>query len=237
MSDEAAAPAATEGVDTGSGDTGSTTTVLTDDGTADASQAGADTNSDVGAAEASAEGADAGAEGSDAGAADGSDAGAEGSDTPPDTYADFVMPDGVELSTELMNDVTPILQKYKVTQEDAQLLVDAQAKQVQAGSQTQIDNFNQLMSDWQASSKNDGEFGGDKFEESVKIAQSAVSKYGTPELKQLLEDHGVGNHPEVVRFMVRVGHTLKEDVPGSSGAATSKAGDHASILYPQSKDS
>lgn len=162
----------------------------------------------------------------------GADAGAEGSQTPPDTYADFTLPEGTVLDEVALSEATPLFTELGLNQEQAQKVVDLYAKQVQAGSQTQTDNFNQLMSDWRDQSKNDGEFGGDKFDENVKVAQAAVNAYGTSELKQLLEDHGVGNHPEMVRFMVRVGRTLGEDVPGVSGAAPSKAADRVSILYP-----
>jgi hypothetical protein len=144
------------------------------------------------------------------------------------------MPEGSELDEAVLSDATPIFKELGLNQNNAQKLIDLYAKQVQAGSQKQIDAFNQLISDWGTQSKNDNEFGGDKFDENVKIGQSAISKYGTPELKQLLEEHGVGNHPEVVRFMVRVGNTLKEDVPGSNGTTPTKAEDHVSILYPNS---
>lgn len=218
--------AATTSVETdtsgeGSVDTGTVLTGETDKAT--------DTNSDAGES-SSVENAAGADENSDAG-----DAGKKDSDTPPDTYADFAMPDGVTLDESTLAEATPIFKELRLNQEQAQKLIDVYAAQVQAGSQAQIDNFNQLMSDWRDKSKNDSEFGGDKFEENVKVAQSAINKYGTPELKQLLEDHGVGNHPEVVRFMVRVGKTLKEDVPGSSGTASSKAEDRVSLLYPNSK--
>jgi hypothetical protein len=221
----------TETGDTGTADTGSTETVLTDTGDTGAAEddvAAAQVILDAGD-ESSAEDKAAAQAIVDAAA---EDAGKEGSDVVPDTYADFVLPEGMQLDEALLTEATPMFKDLGLTQEQAQKLIDFQAKQVQAGSQKQIDDFNQLKSDWRDLSKNDGEFGGDKFDENVKIAQSAISKYGTSELKQLLEDHGVGNHPEVIRFMVRVGQTLKEDVPGSTGGTPTKAEDAVSILYP-----
>lgn len=159
------------------------------------------------------------------------DTGTEGSDTPPDTYADFVMPEGMQLDETALAEATPLFKELGLTQEQSQKVVDLYAKQAQAGSQKQVDDFNQLMNDWREQSKTDKEFGGDKFDESLKTATLAIDKYGTSGLKQLLEEHGVGNHPEVVRFMVRVGQTIKEDVPGSSGVALTKSDDHQSILY------
>lgn len=155
--------------------------------------------------------------------------------TPPDTYADFVMPEGVEVDSALLTEATPLFKELGLTQDQAQKLVDFQAKQAKAGSESQVDAFNQLMNDWQEQSKNDKEFGGDKFEENVGIARSAIDKFGTPELKQLLEEHGVGNHPEVIRFMVKVGKLTSEDVPGGTNSPTTKAQDRVSLLYPNDK--
>jgi len=157
------------------------------------------------------------------------------SQTPPDTYADFVMPEGVELDSALLTEAAPLFKELGLTQDQAQKLVDFQAAQAKASSESSVDAFNQLMNDWQTQSKNDKEFGGDNFEESVGIARQAIDKFGTPELKQLLEEHGVGNHPEVIRFMVKVGKLTAEDVPGGTTTATSQAQDRVSLLYPNDK--
>lgn len=157
------------------------------------------------------------------------------SQTPPDTYADFAMPEGVELDSALLTEATPLFKELGLNQDQAQKLVDFQAKQAKASSESQVDAFNQLMNDWQEQSKNDKEFGGDKFEENVGVARSAIDKFGTPELKQLLEEHGVGNHPEVIRFMVKVGKLTAEDVPGGTNTPPSKAQDRVSLLYPNDK--
>lgn len=178
------------------------------------------------------EGDDKGSEGVAAAASD-DGAGAEGSDGPPDTYADFVLPEGMAIDETALTEASPLFKELGLTQEQSQKVIDLYAKQIQASSKMQIDDFNQLMSDWRTQSKNDGEFGGDKFDENVKIGEAAIAKYGTPELKQLLTDHGMGNHPEVIRFMVRVGRTLSEDVPGDTGNASSQATDRVSLLYPK----
>ncbi len=219
MGDEVAIAAA----ETETAETVDTSTVLTDAG----ADEGAETNSEVVTDEVTADDGTTADEGQE-----GADAGAEGSQTPPDTYADFTLPEGTVLDEVALTEALGLFKEDGLSQEQSQKYVDLYSKMVQAGSQTQTDNFNQLMSDWRDQSKNDGEFGGDKFDENIKVAQAAVNAYGTSELKQLLEDHGVGNHPEMVRFMVRVGRTLGEDVPGVTGTATSKAADHVSILYP-----
>lgn len=160
----------------------------------------------------------------------------EGSQKTPDTYADFSLPEGMQLDEALLSEATPLFKELGLTQEQAQKLVDFQAKQIQAGSQSQIDAFNQVKNQWLDDTKNDKEIGGDKFDENVKVAQLAVSKYGTPELKQMLEDHGIGNHPEVVRFMVKVGREMAEDVPDESKASVTTQTDRISLLYPNDRN-
>jgi len=108
------------------------------------------------------------------------------------------------------------------------------AEQVQAQQQGQIDAFSQQLEDWETASKSDQEFGGDKFDESAAIARSAIDAYGTPELKTLMNDYGIGNHPEIVRFMYKVGKTLKPDSPGRGGQASQKSEGTSEILYPSS---
>jgi hypothetical protein len=152
--------------------------------------------------------------------------------TSSETYADLQMPEGVELDQALLDGAVPLFEKYNVSKEDAQAFADLQASSIQASQTGQAEAFNQLKLDWQEQSKNDNEIGGDKFEQSVSDAREALGKFGTPELTKLLNDFGIGNHPEMIRFMSKVGHLTKEDVPGSTGSPSSAEKDRVSILYP-----
>ena len=153
------------------------------------------------------------------------------------TYADFEMKEGIELDADALALATPLFKELGIDQAGAQKLVTLQSDLIQAGAKQQVDAFNEQIATWREDSKNDKEFGGEAFDENVKLAQTAVNKFGTPELKQLLEDYGVGNHPEIIRFMVKVGKLTAEDVPGAEGNATGKSDDHVSILYPNAKKS
>lgn len=211
-----------EGTDEGDAGEGTGTTVLT-------GGEGSEADDDKSSGEGEGSEADGEASGDDKTGDD--EAGKEGSDTVPDTYADFGLPEGMEVDALALDQATPIFKELGLTQVQAQSLVDFYATQVQAGSEKQIDDFNQLMKDWREQGKNDKEIGGEKYDENIKLAHTAIAKYGTPELKQLLEDHGVGNHPELIRFMVKVGRTLKEDVPGDGGNAPAGNEDRATLLY------
>jgi hypothetical protein len=53
------------------------------------------------------------------------------------------------------------------------------------------------------------------------VAKKALDAFGTAELRSLLNESGLGNHPEVIRFMFRAGKAISEDsmVTGNKGEA------------------
>lgn len=164
----------------------------------------------------------------------GEEADADGTkDSSLEAYADFTMPEGMTLNAEQIAQASPLFKELGLNQEQAQKLVDFQAAQVQAGQQGQMDAFNQQKTDWLDQARKDPEMGGDKFDENVGLAKEAMSKFGDKGLTTLLNDFGVGNHPEMIRFMAKVGRLTKEDVPDDQGNPASQPKDHVSILYPK----
>jgi len=161
----------------------------------------------------------------------------DGQSTDQITYADFNLKEGYELDSDALALATPLFNELGLDQEKAQKAVDIYSDLVQAGAKKQVDAFNDQITSWREESKNDSEFGGEKFDENIKLAQAAVNKFGTPELKQLLEDYGVGNHPEMVRFMVKVGKLTAEDVPGNEAGVSRNNSDRVSLLYPNARKS
>lgn len=152
--------------------------------------------------------------------------------TVPETYADFDLPEGIELDSAMLESATPLFKELGLSQDNAQKLVNFQADQVKAQAQAQADAFEQLKNDWKTQSTSDKEIGGDAFKENLSHARAALDKFGTPELSELMESYGIGNNPEMIRFMMKVGKLTQEDVPDGGGNAISAAGDRVSQLYP-----
>lgn len=149
----------------------------------------------------------------------------------PAAYSDFVLPDGVELDSGLYERATPVFKEMGLTQEQAQKFVSLYADQIQASHESQVESFNQTTQEWLDNAKADKEIGGDKFDENIALAKEALGKFGTPELATLLNDTGVGNHPEIIRILTKVGALLKEDQPGGGGNNAGEKPDRATILY------
>ena len=76
--------------------------------------------------------------------------------------------------------------------------------------------------EWQNSSRNDTEFGGRSFEANLEIAQKALNQWGGEALVNILNETGLGNHPEVIRFFYRAGKSISEDGFMRGGVSTGK---------------
>ena len=161
----------------------------------------------------------------------GADAGAAAATAAPETYADFTLPEGVEMDKGYLDALTPVFKEMGLSQEQAQRLIDHQAAQVKAGDEARVQAFDQMTQEWLTAARADTEIGGDKFEQNVANARLAVQKFGTPELNKLFTSQGIGNHPEIIRAFARMGALLREDKPGDGNPASQER-DVLSIMYP-----
>lgn len=128
----------------------------------------------------------------------------------PEKY-EFKLPDGMTLDTEALSKFEPIARKLGLDQERAQEVVNLYAGLKQADTQRQQDDWAKQVSDWSEAVKTDKELGGQAFDTNVAAAQSAMARFGTPELKAALESTGLGNHPELIRAFTRIGKAMGED--------------------------
>lgn len=151
---------------------------------------------------------------------------------PEDGKYDLKMPEGMEVDQELLEQFSPEFKELGLTNKQAQQLAD----KFIAREQAKAANWAKEVSGWADKAMADAEIGGAKWDDTVKTASGVVNRFGTPELKQYLNSSGGGNHPEMIRFMAKVGAVIGEDDPAiseSPGKGAEK--DTASILYPDDK--
>lgn len=151
----------------------------------------------------------------------------------PEKYADFKLPEGVEIDKSAMEGFLPLAKKLNLTQEQAQELVDFQASQVAHGQKASQEAWDTMQADWIKAAKTDKEIGGPAFNEHVGYAAKAIKQFGTPELKAALDATGVGNHPEFIRVFAKVGKAMSEDkfhIGGAEAPSTPKS--LAERLFP-----
>ena len=95
----------------------------------------------------------------------------------------------------------------------------------------QAEQIETIRTGWLESSKSDKEFGGEKLEQNLGVAKGALDKFGSPELNQLLVSTGLGNHPEVIRLMYRVGAAISQDTFVAGSAPARSQVDATKVLY------
>lgn len=129
----------------------------------------------------------------------------------PVEYADFSVPEGLEIDADVLGSFKGIAQELGISQESAQKLIDLQAGLVQKQADATQAALAAQAQQWADSVKADKEIGGERYAQTVETAAKAVEKFGSPELRTLLNESGLGNHPELVKFCHRIGQALSED--------------------------
>lgn len=158
----------------------------------------------------------------------------QGAETPPSSYEPFVLPEGVTIDTAALEVAQSLFAEARLSQPQAQKFVDLYTAKMNELTRSQVAAAEDRQAAWVAEVKNDPELGGRRFEAARAAAQKAISRFGTPELRQTLNDLWVGNNPQLFRFFVRVGRAISEDryAGAASGAARASA---AETLYPNDK--
>lgn len=146
----------------------------------------------------------------------------------PIEYEDFTLPEGLTVDEDLMGRFKEVAAKHRLPQEVAQELVSLQTEFMLK----QVNAWEDMTKEWVASAKSDKEYGGANFDQNLAVAKAAVEAFGSEALVQALADTGAGNHPEMIRFMYKVGKAIKEDgfIRGDSQKSDKRTPEH--ILFP-----
>lgn len=153
----------------------------------------------------------------------------------PETYSDFTLSEGIEADEATMDEFKTLAKEENWSQEKAQKLVDLQNKAMIRVGDTLKQRWADTQKEWRESTENDKAFGGEKLDESLVFAKSAMKKFGNDAFSEMLESTGMGNHPEVVRFLYKIGKSISEDDIMAGRAAASKGKDPAHALFPDMK--
>lgn len=142
----------------------------------------------------------------------------------PEKY-DLKLPDGSALNPARVEKIALFAKENGLSQDEAQRVVERESDAVADFAKGQNENYERTKSQWLESSKSDSEIGGEHLKESVHVANSVIEKYGSTALRENLNATGLGNHPELIRMMVKIGREMGPDklvVAGSETAGKPK---------------
>ena len=151
----------------------------------------------------------------------------------PEKY-EFKAPEGAApFDDSVIEQFSEVARELNLTQDAAQKVLDKMGPAIQT---RQVEAIQAARTQWAESAKADKEFGGEKLEENLAVAKKALDQFGSPELRALLNESGLGNHPEMIRVLYRAGKAISEDgfVGAGRGGRESPRGqsDYAKVLYP-----
>tara|TARA_R100000734_G_C3316248_1_gene108665 strand:+ start:1184 stop:1810 length:627 start_codon:yes stop_codon:yes gene_type:complete len=127
----------------------------------------------------------------------------------PESY-EFQAIEGSDLAVDSapVQAFSEVAKDLNLTQEQAQSVLD---KVAPALAQQNEDYINDLRTQWVEQVELDSEIGGDNLQENLGKAIRVLDTYGTPEFKTLLGQTGLGDNPEMIRFLVRTHQDIGED--------------------------
>jgi len=175
-----------------------------------------------------------GGEGGDGGEGGEGGDGGDGGEQVAAVLEDLSLPENLEISEEDWKAVTSVFDEAgtTLTKDVAQKLVDLEASRLERFASEQAKAHEERVASWAEEAKKDKEFGGDKFEKNLVAAEQAVKALATPELRELLDNTGLGNHPEMIRLFVKLSPLVREDQgPGAGASGGGREESRAELLY------
>lgn len=142
---------------------------------------------------------------------------------------DLKMPDGVELDRELLTEATPVLRELGLTSDQANKLVPLVTRVQDRLVDGFVDEHTALKADWAKQTKADPSIGGKSWPETERLCALALNAGGAgpgSEVRELLTESGLGNHPAFVKMFRTLGHQLAGKGRGGKGPSRTE------ILYP-----
>lgn len=150
----------------------------------------------------------------------------------PEVDVQFDLPEGVAFDEQGATEFKAMVKELKLQPDAAKKLADLAASRARA----QHEAHAALIESWTEAVKTDKEIGGERLTENLAVAKRAVDTFGSQALKDLLNQTGLGNHPEVVKAFYKAGKAISEDgfVRGAPKAPATE-NDLAKSLFPSMK--
>ncbi len=157
----------------------------------------------------------------------------------PDAYTDFKLPDGLTPDAKLMDSFKATAKELGLSQDAAQKLVSMQAEYAKSTSESLVSKAEQQRAEqitaWQDETK---KALGAGWQKELGFAGKALDAFWPPEFRKMLTASGLGDHPQMVAGLVKMGKAMSEAKPGEGsrvGIVDPKEAGHRS-MFPKMYD-
>lgn len=129
----------------------------------------------------------------------------------PEEYEPFTTPNESPMDQEVLGEFQALAKGLDLSQEQAQSLVDLQARYAVKVQESATKEHKQTIDQWRKDTERDPEFGGGKLKETLASAQRVLTRFADKDFSELLNASGLGNHPALVRLLAKVDAVTKDD--------------------------
>lgn len=158
-------------------------------------------------------------------------------DEVPDTYT-FKDQNGNEINDTCTEDVQECFKQAKLTKKQADILLNAYRDAVNRIGDFEKEQRTQMTDAWYKQVKNDPELGGNNLNNTKMMIGRVMERFGNQELRDYLNQTGLGYSPAMVRFVTKIGEALGNDADFVTGRGVSHDTeyDRNKRLYPNSPE-
>lgn len=150
-------------------------------------------------------------------------------------YEDFSIPEDWQVDSELISNFKEFGKSKGHTQEDMQAIIDMHVAANKKALDEYKSNISKMNREWYEEIKKDAEFGGENFKKSTSNINYLFEKFDTDgKLRKVLEESGASTHPDLYRFLARIGSAHANDGPNNKqGRNTPQEVPLTEFLWPK----
>ena len=139
------------------------------------------------------------------------------------------MPPDITADKDLLNDFGNLAGEMNLSQEQAQKLVDLQVQNLRC----QETRFKHMRNQWVEELRRDPEYGGQRFNATIKDAESVLQRFDTDGVVlQTLQATGFGDNPAVLKMLARIKQVISDDEFVSASGRAKNTKSLNEILWP-----
>lgn len=135
----------------------------------------------------------------------------------PEKY-ELKLPENSPLSAAHIDKISTYAKEKGLSNDEAQAILERESKAVEEYRDSKMAELQETSKGWLKAAETDKEIGGEAFKQNAELAKRVVDRYGDKEFKEALNSSGFGNHPGLVKLLVRIGKQMSGDqlvIPGT----------------------
>ena len=141
---------------------------------------------------------------------------------------ELTLPKETFLSDDTVNDIREFAKENGLSNEAANQMLEREDSAIANYIIGAAEKEDAQVNAWHKEVTLDPEMGGENLKTTVANSKAVLDKFAPEGFVNILQETGYGNHPEVVKFLSRVGNAMSDDkliMPGAHGETSKSTAD------------